>query len=69
MLGESVIWLDRISLQSSYCILMSHLTLQVGNKDITGYTVGFGYKRWISVKYEVYYTDFEDFTINASGGK
>tara|TARA_B100000963_G_C22612813_1_gene665754 strand:- start:1204 stop:1827 length:624 start_codon:yes stop_codon:yes gene_type:complete len=38
-----------------------------GNKDIDGYSVGLGYKGG-PVKYELYYTDFEDFTITASGG-
>ena len=38
-----------------------------GNEDIDGYTVGFGFKEG-AVKYEVYYTDFDDFTVTASGG-
>tara|TARA_Y100000816_G_scaffold289233_1_gene275287 strand:- start:724 stop:1356 length:633 start_codon:yes stop_codon:yes gene_type:complete len=38
-----------------------------GNKDIDGYSVGFGFKGG-AMKYELYYTDFEDFTITASGG-
>ena len=38
-----------------------------GNKDIDGYSVGFGFKGG-STKYEVYYTDFDDFSITASGG-
>ena len=38
-----------------------------GNKDIDGYSIGVGYKDG-SAKYEVYYTDFDDFTITASGG-
>ncbi len=38
-----------------------------GNKDIDGYSYGLGFKGG-AMKYEVYYTDFEDFTITASGG-
>ena len=37
------------------------------NEDIMGYSVGFGFKGG-SAKYEVYYTDFEDFDISATGG-
>ena len=36
-----------------------------GNKDISGYSVGLGYKGG-AFKYELYYTDFEDFSIAAS---
>lgn len=40
-------------------------TSTYGNKDIDGYSVGFGYKGG-AMKYELYYTDFEDFSISAS---
>ena len=36
-----------------------------GNKDIDGYSVGLGWKGG-ALKYELYYTDFEDFSIAAS---
>ena len=38
-----------------------------GNKDIDGYSLGLGFKGG-AMKYEMYYTDFDDFSISASGG-
>ena len=38
-----------------------------GNKSIDGYSYGLGYKGG-AMKYEVYYTDFDDFTLTATGG-
>ena len=36
-----------------------------GNPDVDGYSYGLGYKGG-AMKYEVYYTDFDDIKINAS---
>ena len=66
MLGESMYGLLAYN-QATVKTTESLNASSYGNKDITGYTVGFGIKGG-PAKYEVYYTDFEDFTINASGG-
>ena len=66
MLGETMYGL----LAYNHATVTTSETLNAssyGNKDIDGYSVGFGFKGG-SAKYEVYYTDFEDFTITASGG-
>ncbi len=66
MLGDN--WYGLLAYNQATVVTSESLNASsYGNEDIDGYTVGFGYKEG-AVKYEVYYTDFDDFTINASGG-
>jgi hypothetical protein len=43
-------------------------TASYGNKEINGYQVGIG-KRGDNFKFEAFYSDFEDISITATGGK
>ena len=66
MLGDN--WYGLLAYNQATVVTSESLNASsYGNEDIDGYTVGFGFKEG-AVKYEVYYTDFDDFTVTASGG-